>query len=155
MLSLGGERLTTPSPPPTPPPPKKMFWIITCTTIWLCNHYYGVFCSFTHLRILRSSPKFNQFFMVLPRTPPPPPPHKLSLQSVHNVLSNVVHRQTNHQTDTQTNQRYQKHNLLCQGGQGGHETRMACLETNLVLPCQMLAFQVLPHLLSLLNSTFR
>ena len=40
------------------------------------------------------------------------PVHKISSQSVHNFLSNVVHRQTNRQT----NQRYQKHNLLCQGG---------------------------------------
>ena len=40
------------------------------------------------------------------------PLHKISSQSVHNFLSNVVHRQTNRQT----NQRYQKHNLLCQGG---------------------------------------
>ena len=40
------------------------------------------------------------------------PVHKISSQSVHNVLSNVAHRQTN----KQTNQRYQKHNLLCQGG---------------------------------------
>ena len=48
------------------------------------------------------------------------PVHKISSQSVHNLLSNVVHRQTNkqtdRQTDRQTNQRYQKHNLLCQGG---------------------------------------
>ena len=22
---------------------KKKFWIITCTTIWVCYHYYGVF----------------------------------------------------------------------------------------------------------------
>ena len=32
MLSLGGERL--------PPPPQKKFWIITCTTIWVCYNYY-------------------------------------------------------------------------------------------------------------------
>ena len=38
-------------------------------------------------------------------------PHKISSQSVHKFLSNV-HKQTN----KQTNQRYQKHNLLCQGG---------------------------------------
>ena len=44
------------------------------------------------------------------------PVHKISSQSVRNDLSNVVHRQTNRQTDRQTNQRYQKHNLLCQGG---------------------------------------
>ena len=52
MLSLGGERLTAP-----PPPPKKKkktrkgVWIITCTTIWFSYRYYGVLCSFTHLRI--------------------------------------------------------------------------------------------------------
>ena len=33
----------------------------------------------------------------------PGPLHKFSLQSVHNVLSNVIHRQTNKQTDRQTN----------------------------------------------------
>ena len=89
-LLTGGERL-----PPHPPPPtkkkkkkKKKKRIITCTTIWVC-YDYGVFCSFTHLRIPRSPPKFNQFFTVL------------------NFLSDVVHRQT----DKQTNQRYQKHNL--------------------------------------------
>ena len=46
MLSLGGERLPPPPPPPLPPPQKKKkkkFWIITCTTIWVCHHYYGVF----------------------------------------------------------------------------------------------------------------
>ena len=71
MLCLGGERL------PPPPPPhssnkknQQKFWIITCTMIWVSHHYYGVFCSFTHLRIPRSPPKFNQFFIVLPRTPP-------------------------------------------------------------------------------------
>ena len=46
----------------------------------------------------------------------PGPLHKISSQSVHNFLCNVVHRQTDRQTDRQTNQRYQKHNLLCQGG---------------------------------------
>ena len=40
------------------------------------------------------------------------PVHKISPQSVHKCFSNVVHRQT----DRQTNQHYQKHNLLCQGG---------------------------------------
>ena len=48
MLSLGGERLPPSSPPPPPPPQKKKikkkkFWIITCTTIWVCYHYYRVF----------------------------------------------------------------------------------------------------------------
>ena len=76
MLSLGGERLTRHPPPPKKKKKKKRrrkkkeFLIITCTTIWVCHHYYGVFCSFTHLRIPRSPPKFNQFCIVLPRTPP-------------------------------------------------------------------------------------
>ena len=48
----------------------------------------------------------------------PGPLHKISSQSVHNFLSNV-HGQTDRQTDRQTNQRYQKHNLLCQGGNKG------------------------------------
>ena len=74
MLTLGGERLL---PLPLPPPKKKKkkkkkkkekFWIITCTTIWVCHHYYGVFLLI--YSIPRSPPKFNQFFIVLPRTPP-------------------------------------------------------------------------------------
>ena len=53
MLSLASERLT----------PKV--WMIAYTTNWLCYRDYGVFCSFIPLRILRSPPKFNQFFIVL------------------------------------------------------------------------------------------
>ena len=56
MLSLGGERLT----------PKVSDHYL--------HHDLGIllllWCSFTHLRIPRSPPKFNQFFIVLPRTPP-------------------------------------------------------------------------------------
>ena len=52
----------------------------------------------------------------------PTPRHKISSQSVHNFLSNVVHKQTN--------QRYQKHNLLCQGGnyvyKTWHRVLLAC-----------------------------
>ena len=44
----------------------------------------------------------------------PGPLHKISSQSVHNLLSNVVHRQTNKQKK-QTNAT-KKHSLLCQGG---------------------------------------
>ena len=40
MLSLGCERLPTPL---TKKNKKKRFWIITCTVIWICYHYYGVF----------------------------------------------------------------------------------------------------------------
>ena len=66
MLSLGCERLPT----PLKKKKKKRFWIITCTTIWICYHYYVFFCSFTHLTIPRSPPKFNQFFLILLRTRP-------------------------------------------------------------------------------------
>ena len=59
-----------------PPPPKKKkkkkkkkFWIITCTTIWLCYFHYGVFCSFILLiyslqRVYRSL-KFYRALHVL------------------------------------------------------------------------------------------
>ena len=48
ILRLGGERLTHPPPPPPlkKKKKKKKFWIITCTTIWLCYSHYGVVCSF-------------------------------------------------------------------------------------------------------------
>ena len=94
-----------------------------------------VLCSFTHLRRSRSLPKFNQFFispmgwailyyvmyaidmkilksyvaiiytvnLYRPQTL-----HNISSQSVHNLLSNVAWKQTN--------QCYQKYNLVCHGG---------------------------------------
>ena len=107
MLSLGCERLPTPLKKK-----KKRFWIITCTTIWVCYHYYGVF--FAHLLILQY-PDHHQN-LISSSLYYSRPVHKISSQSVHNFLSNAVHRETNRQTDRQTNQRYQKHNLLCQGG---------------------------------------
>ena len=114
MLTLGCERL--PPPPPPLKKKKKMFWIITCTTIWVCYHYYGVF--FAHLLILQY-PDHHQN-LISSSLCYSGPHHKISSQSVHSFVSNVVHRQTNRQrdrqTDRQTNQRYQKHNLLCQGG---------------------------------------
>ena len=45
----------------------------------------------------------------------PGPIHKILSHSMHNFLSNVVHKQTDRQPDSQTNQRYQKHNLLLLG----------------------------------------
>ena len=81
--------------------------IITCTMIWVCHHYYGFF--FAHLLILEY-PDHHQN-VISSSLYYPGPLHKISSQSVHNFLSNVVHRQTN----KQTNQRYRKHNLLCQG----------------------------------------
>ena len=41
MLSLGCERLP-PLPLKKKKKKKKKIWIITCTTIWVCYHYYGV-----------------------------------------------------------------------------------------------------------------
>ena len=70
MLSPGCERLYPPLKKKKKKKKKKRFWNITCMTIWVCYHYYGVFCSFTHLTIPRSPPKFNQFFLVLLRTHP-------------------------------------------------------------------------------------
>ena len=47
ILRLGGERLTPPPPPhKKKKKKKKKFWIITCTTIWLCYSHYVFFCSF-------------------------------------------------------------------------------------------------------------
>ena len=98
MLSLGGER--PPPPPPIPPhyPPKQKFWIITCTTIWVCYHYYGVF--FAHLPILEY-PDHHQN-LISSSLYYPGPLHKLSSKSIHNLLSNV-HRQTKWQTNTTKN----------------------------------------------------
>ena len=89
---------------------KKSFGLLPAPRSGYATTIMVFFCLFTHLRIPRSPPKFNQFFIVDPYYPRPL--HKISSQSVHNFLSNVVHRQTN----KQTNQHYQKHNLLCQGG---------------------------------------
>ena len=96
MLSLGGDRLT----------PKVLDHYIHHNLVMLLLLWH-FFCSFTPLRINRSPPISNPFFIVLPG-----PFHKISSQSIHNFLSNVFHKQTNRQT----NQRYQKHNVLCQGG---------------------------------------
>ena len=112
MLSLGGERL-----PPAPPPrkKKKKFWIITCTTIWVCYYYYCVF--FAHLLILEY-PDHHQNLISSSQYYPGPRP-KISSQSVHKFLNNVVHKQTN--------QRHQKHNLLCQGGKSLSNMSVAML----------------------------
>ena len=57
ILRLGDERLTPP-PPPKKKKKKKKFWIITCTTIWLCYSHYGVFCSF--ILLIYSSQKVSR-----------------------------------------------------------------------------------------------
>ena len=65
MLSLGCERLPTPLKKKKKgsgslPSPRPGY--ATTITVY--------FCSFTHLTIIRSPPKFNQFFLVLLRTRP-------------------------------------------------------------------------------------
>ena len=85
--------------PPPPKKKKKKFWIITCTTIWVCYHYYGVF--FAHLLILEY-PDHHQN-LISSSLYYPGPLHKISSQSVYNFLSNVVHRQTDKRTNRQTN----------------------------------------------------
>ena len=87
MLSLVDERLT----------PKVLDHYLHHDLGMLPLLWWGIFCSFTHLRIPRSPPQFNQF-IVLPRTL-----HKILSQSVRNFLSNVDHKQTNRQTKATKN----------------------------------------------------
>ena len=91
-LSLGGERLT----------PKVLDHYL--------HHDLGMlpllWCFFAHLLILEY-PDHHQN-LISSSSYYPGSLHKIAFQSVHNFLSNVVHKQTN--------QHYQKHNLLCQGG---------------------------------------
>ena len=94
MLSLGGERLTTLKKKKKK---KKKFWIITCTTIWLCYHYDSIF---SHLLILEYSDHHQN--LISSSLYYPVPFHRISLQSVYNFLSDVVHRQTDRQTDKPT-----------------------------------------------------
>ena len=99
---------------PPPPPPKKK----EAFNHYL-HHYLGMlpllWCFFAHLLFL-DYPDHHQN-VISSSLYYPGPLHKISSQSVHNFVSIVVHRQT----DRQTNQRYQKHNLLCQGGNNYRE----------------------------------
>ena len=112
MLSLGGEKL--PPPPPPSPPPKKekrkkkrkrKFGSLPAPRSGMPPLLCFFVCSFTHLRMPRSPPKFNQFFIVLPQDP------SIKFHPNRSMTFWVMLS-----TDRQTNQRYQKHNLLCQGG---------------------------------------
>ena len=112
MLSLGGEKLPPP-PPPFPPKKKKKKKSLDHYP----HHDLGMLplLWFYFLLIYSSYPDHHQN-LISSSLHYPGPLHKISFQSVNNFLSNVVHRQT----DRQTNQRYQKHNLLCQGGNNYH-----------------------------------
>ena len=107
MLSLGCERLLTPLKKKKKKKKKKVL-------DHYLHHDLGMLpllrCFFAHLLILQY-PDHHQN-LISSSLYYSGPAHKISSQSVHNFLSNVVHRQTN----KQRNQRYQKHNLLCQGG---------------------------------------
>ena len=59
MLSLGGERLTP-----------KLLDHYLYNDLGMLPLLWGFFCSFTHLRIPKSLPKFTQIFIVQPKTPP-------------------------------------------------------------------------------------
>ena len=105
MLSLGGERL----PPPKKKEKKeKSFGSLPGPRSGYATTIMVFF--FAHLLILEY-PDHHQN-LTSSSLYYPGPLHKISSQSTHDFLSNVVHKQT----DKQTNQRYQKHNLLCQGG---------------------------------------
>ena len=94
MLSLGGERL----PPPKKKKKKKVL-----------DHYLHhdlgmpplLWCFFAYLLILEY-PDHHQN-LISSSLYYPGPLHKISPQSVHNFLSNVVHRQTDKQTNATKN----------------------------------------------------
>ena len=87
MLSLGGERLN----------PKVLDHYL--------HHDLGMlpllWCVFAHLLILEY-PDHHQN-LISSSLCYPRPLHKISSQSVHNFLSNVVHRQTDRQTNVTKN----------------------------------------------------
>ena len=99
MLSLGGERL----PPPPPPPPKKKkkkkfgslpaprSGYATTIMFFFVAHLLILECPDHHQNLISSSLYY------------PGPLHKISSQSVHDFLSNVVHRQTDKQTNATKN----------------------------------------------------
>ena len=101
-------------PPPPPPPPnlkKKKFGSLPAPR----SGYIPLLCMFcfAHLLILEYSDHHQNLISSSLYYPGPRP--EISSQSVHNFLSNVVNK-IDKQTNKQTNQRHQKHKLLCQGG---------------------------------------
>ena len=93
MLSLGGERL-----PNTHTKKKEVLGNYL-------HHDLGMlqllWCFFAHLLILEYPDHHTN--LISSSLYYPGPLHKISSQSVHNFLSNVVHKQTNKQTDKHTN----------------------------------------------------
>ena len=97
MLSLGCERLPTPLKKKKKKKKKVLDHYL--------HHDLGMLpllrCFFAHLLILQY-PDHHQN-LISSYLYYSGPVHKISSQSVHNFLSNVVHRQTNKQTDKLTN----------------------------------------------------
>ena len=63
-------KTTPPPPPPTHTQRKRVLDHYLHHDLGMLPLLCCLFCSFTHLRIPRSPPKFNQFFIALPKTPP-------------------------------------------------------------------------------------
>ena len=85
MLSLGGERLT---PSGLIPAPRSGH----ATAIMVFLAYLHILEDLDHHQNLISSSLYR-----------PGPLHKIALKSVHNFLSNVVHKQTGRQTNATKN----------------------------------------------------
>ena len=97
LLSLGGERL--------PPPPKKKKKKKKKVLDHYLHHDLGMppllWCFLAHALILEYSDHHQN--LISSSLCYPGPLHKISSQSVHNFLSNVVHRQTDKQTNATKN----------------------------------------------------
>ena len=97
MLSLGCERLPTPLKKKKKKK-KKGSGSLSAPRSGYATTITVLFCSFTHL----TNPDHHQN-LISSSLYYSGPIHKISSQSVHNFLSNVVHRQTDRQTDQLTN----------------------------------------------------
>ena len=87
MLNLGGERLT----------PKVLDHYLHPDQVVL----QLLWCLFAHLLILECLDHLHN--LISYSLYYPEPFHEISSQSIHTLLSNVVHRQTDKQTERQTN----------------------------------------------------
>ena len=90
MLSLGGERLPNTNK-------KKSFGQLPTPR---SGYATTIMVFFAHLLILEYPDHHKT--LISSSLYYPGPLHKISSQSVHNFLSNVVHKQTNKQTNIQT-----------------------------------------------------
>ena len=86
------------------------FWMITCTTTW--SYASAFIVCFVHLvqLLIFEDPDHHQN-LISSSLYHPGPLHKISSQSVYNLLSNVVHKQTDRQTNATKNI-----TSFCQGG---------------------------------------